>query len=213
MCAIEGHIALHYKLVEPWSQLVAAAKKEGFALALASGFRSFERQSLIWNAKLSGSRPVLDDQGSVLDIAALSPLERVERVMRWSALPGTSRHHWGTDMDIYDSAAIPDSYQLQLIPSEYTDGGPFAPMMEWLHRYLQQDQSPDFFFPYLCDRGGVIPEPWHLSYRPLAEQFQQEWSLDSVAELIRGSDLLEKDTVLEHLDSLYKKYIHHSIHP
>lgn len=204
---VQGAIALHCDVIKPWHLLVDAAKKEGFDLRLVSAYRGFEHQSRIWNAKLQGLRPVLDDDGHALVLEHLSPLERVQRVMRWSALPGTSRHHWGTDMDIFDAAAVPSDYQLQLIPEEYNEGGPFAPMIQWLQAYLKDNASPDFFFPYKKDLGGVHPEPWHLSYRPVAEQFQARWSLKALLALLESSELEEKETVIKHIETLYERYI------
>lgn len=213
LCLVEGNIQLHSELLAPWKALVAAARAKGFDLAIASGFRSFVRQGGIWNAKLSGQRPVLDDNSCPIEIGSLSPLEKVHRVMRWSALPGASRHHWGTDMDIYDRGAVSADYVLQLVPEEYEGAGPFAPMMIWLRKYLGEQPASGFFFPYQQDSGGVMPEPWHLSYRPLADRFQQQWSLAGLRVLIENSDLLEKNTILAHLDSLYHRYIAGSINP
>jgi LAS superfamily LD-carboxypeptidase LdcB len=213
LVVVDGKTALHSEVVEPWKQLVEAARIAGFELALASGYRSFDRQRLIWNAKLSGQRPVLDDQGCQLDLSCLSSLESIQRVMRWSALPGASRHHWGTDMDIYDKGAVSEDYQLQLVPSEYSGDGPFVPMTEWLHCYLKDDSAPAFFFPYQQDHGGIAPEPWHLSYRPVAERFQYLWSLSSLACLIEQSDLAEKEAVLGHLEPLYTRFILRSLNP
>lgn len=206
-------VGLHLEVIGPWQQLVAAARKAGFDLALASGFRSFERQQHIWNAKMCGVRPVLDDHGCAVDIATLSSLEKIKRVMRWSALPGTSRHHWGTDIDIYDRASVPDDYCLQLVAEEYTDNGPFTPMSQWLKDYLQKDDSPAFIFPYMEDNNGIMPEPWHLSYLPVAKQYQKMWSLELLQNHLYESDVLEKETILSSIDLLYEQFIKDSINP
>jgi len=210
---VSDKVALHAEVIQPWSKLVNVAKENGFELALASGYRGFERQRIIWNTKLSGARPVMDDHGCPISLDSLSPLERIHKVMRWSALPGTSRHHWGTDMDIYDRAAVSDTYQLQLVPDEYLGDGPFAPMMQWLSAYLEQEAAPAFFFPYQQDRQGLAPEPWHLSYRPVAERFQHLWSLSALSSLITNSDIAEKECIIENLDSLYQRYILPSLRP
>lgn len=206
-------VGLHVDVVEPWEQMVAAAKKAGFDLALASGFRSFERQQHIWNAKMRGERPVLNDSGCAIDIAPLSPLGKIKRVMRWSALPGTSRHHWGTDIDIYDKSAIAEGYNLQLVVEEYTNNGPFAPMIEWLKAYLVQKDSPTFILPYTKDKQGVMPEPWHLSYLPVAQRYQEQWSLSQLQNHLHEADVLEKEAILSSIDILYKQYIKDSINP
>ena len=80
--------------------LVNAADTAGFQLEIASGFRDFSRQLLIWNNKFSGQRTMLDSHSQPLDPSRLSDEEKLFAILRWSALPGTSRHHWGTDFDI-----------------------------------------------------------------------------------------------------------------
>ena len=215
VCPLAGTkgILLHQSLIQPWRALAAAAQEAGFELAIASGFRSFERQTMIWNAKLSGERAVLDEDGHAIRLLNLSPREKIKRVMRWSSLPGASRHHWGSDVDIFDRQALAENATLQLLPTEYTGSGPFAPMIQWLKEYLGSPQAPDFFFPYLTDTGGIMPEPWHLSYRPIAQTYQQQWSLSGLRNVLDASAIAEKETVLEHLDQLYDQYIANSINP
>ena len=38
--------------------------------------------------------------------APLAPDALIETILLWSALPGGSRHHWGTDVDVFDAAAV-----------------------------------------------------------------------------------------------------------
>ena len=82
------------------------ARAAGFDLAIASSFRSYSRQLAIWNGKAGGLRKVHDDAGHEVDINALAAPERLRAILRFSAIPGTSRHHWGTDLDVYDAAAL-----------------------------------------------------------------------------------------------------------
>ena len=208
---VQGGIQLHPAVLPAWETLVRAAAKEGFKLSLASGFRGFERQLSIWNNKLRGLRPVLDDNGDPVDLNQLAELQRVKAVMRWSALPGASRHHWGTDMDIYDAGAVAGDYSLQLIPEEYRGSGPFAPLLNWLREYLKLPEAPEFFFPYTRDTGGVKPEPWHLSYAPVARQFQPYWSLAEFGRQLQSTEIECKAVILEHLDELYEGFIKGSI--
>lgn len=206
-------IGLHRDVLEPWQQLVCAARVAGFDLALASGFRSFHRQQLIWDAKISGQRAILDVNGYSIDLGSLSARGKINSIMRWSALPGTSRHHWGTDMDIYDRAAVPDDYCLKLVAEEYIGNGPFSSMLRWLKDYLHNTDAPTFMFPYINDNNGVMPEPWHLSYLPVARKYQQAWSLELLQATLRESDILEKTTVLSTIDALYERFIKDSINP
>jgi len=161
-----------------FGQLQEAARKEGFDLRGASAYRSFERQRAIWNGKLRGERPVLDDGDRVVDLAALPPAQRILRVLRFSALPGTSRHHWGTDVDVFDAAALPAGYQLQLSAAEVAPAGPFGPFHAWLDRRIAEGRSFGFYRPYDRDRGGVAPERWHLSFAPAAQALEARVTAD-----------------------------------
>jgi len=91
----------------PFAALRRAARHAGLELVAVSGFRDFDRQLEIWNAKYAGTRPVLDAAGALLDMAVLEPAQRIDAILRWSALPGASRHHWGTDFDLIDAGAVP----------------------------------------------------------------------------------------------------------
>jgi LAS superfamily LD-carboxypeptidase LdcB len=197
---------LHRDLVAPLRQLMADASQAGFDLALASAFRSFERQCLIWNDKAAGKRPVLADDGSTLDVAQLSPDELVFAILRWSALPGASRHHWGTDVDVYDRYATRDGYQVRLTLDETVGSGVFADLHTWLDEHLAH-KDVGFFRPYRRRLGGVAPEPWHLSYAPLAKDFQRVLEPKALRDLLATSDIALKVQVLRHFDEIFERFI------
>ncbi|UTW44111.1 M15 family metallopeptidase [bacterium SCSIO 12696] len=199
----ENGVRLHPEAARAFTRLQKCAKEQGMDLQVASGFRSFDRQLAIWNAKASGQRPVLDDDGQHVNLAALPPLQQVQGIMRWSALPGASRHHWGTDMDVWDRTAVSADYQLQLIPEEYSGEGPFAHLSQWLE---QRDDS-GFFRPYALDRGGIAPEPWHLSYRPTADQFAERLTPQLLSAALEGVDMLLKQVVLDNMTDLFDRFI------
>lgn len=197
---------LHVGLKEPLVHLRDAAAHAGFQLAIASGFRSFERQLMIWNAKIAGDRPVLDSQGQEMDVQTLSEVELMWAVLRWSALPGASRHHWGTDIDIYDAKGLSGGQTLQLTVEETLPGGIFAGFHQWLDDYLNSGVD-GFFHPYKIDRGGIAPEPWHLSYAPIALEFQQALTLDLLQKTILNTDIELKNVILAHLDEIFTRYV------
>ena len=123
---------IHADVVESFRALREAAAFEGFDLRIDSGFRDFDRQLSIWNRKVGGELPVLDGNAVPLDIETLSQEQLVFAILRWSALPGASRHHWGTEVDVFDEAARPEDYEVELIPSEVDPGGMFGPLHDWL---------------------------------------------------------------------------------
>ena len=197
---------LHENVVAPYLAFVDSATKFGLQLRLASGFRSFERQLQIWNAKVSGQRPVYGTSGVPIDLARLMDLDKVNAILRWSALPGASRHHWGTDVDVWDRGAVAVDYRLQLSPDEYASNGVFCRLKQWLDSTLA-DGSSGFFCPYSEDCGGVAPEPWHLSYRPLAVDFEQQLSQRVLRETLQDADILLKETILDNLDTIYQRFV------
>lgn len=197
---------VHRQVFDPLLFLAQRAASAGFILKVASGYRSFERQLLIWNNKARGLRPVLNDSGEVIDINALSDRDKIFAILRWSALPGASRHHWGTDVDVYGSVHIDPDYRVQLTVAETQGSGPFAEFHRWLGDELAQGNS-DFFRPYAQDRGGVAPEPWHLSYAPLATIFSRKLTSALLCEQLEQTDLELKQAVLDNLDEIYHRFI------
>jgi len=195
-------------VIVPLEQLKRQARQAGFELRLASGYRSFARQKSLWNAKALGQKPVLDEWGQPLDPLRLEERERAYAILRWSALPGGSRHHWGTDMDVFDAAALGPGQKLSLTREETQGKGPFAPFHHWLDGWLASDSNPGFYRPYDRDRGGVAPEPWHLSYRPCAASFAAQLSLTALAQLLAGQqDLALKSVLLAELPSIYRRFV------
>jgi LAS superfamily LD-carboxypeptidase LdcB len=188
-----------------FGRLQQRAADIGVDLAIASGYRSFDRQLSIWNRKVCGELPILDHQGQILDVSRLSDREKVFAILRWSALPGASRHHWGTDCDVYDKAAMPPGYSLRLTQEEARSL--FATLHHWLDREIATHQAEGFYRPYGVDRGGIAPEPWHLSYAPRAESCEQLFCIDHLANILRVSDMALRDIVLENLPAIYQRFI------
>jgi len=195
---------LHPAAIGPVRALREAAAAAGIDLAIVSSFRDFDRQRSIWNAKFRGERPLLSRLGQPLNAADLEESALIDAILLWSALPGASRHHWGTDFDVIDRAATPVGYRAQLTVAEFTGDGPFARLNAWLDANLG---NHGFFRPYATDRGGVHPEPWHLSYAPVARAALNLLSLDVLYEAIERSDLLGRDRVLARLPEIYTKYV------
>ena len=198
---------LHRAVVQPFLKLQTRAKVAGFDLAIASSYRDYNRQQAIWNGKLSGVRPVFDSHNQRLSLVNMSPLQQVLAVLRWSALPGASRHHWGTDMDIYDRSAVAADYQVQLSPQEAAEGGPFNAMHNWLDELLAAEPELGFFRPYAQDLGGVAPERWHLSYAPVAAHYQKHCDMNVIGQCCDRSDILLKEAVQANLEDIYSRFI------
>lgn len=200
-----GGVKLQPETHAAFARLSSAAKEAGFDLCIASGFRSFERQLAIWNTKASGIRAVLDESGKPLDLTKLNDSETVFAILRWTALPGASRHHWGTDFDIYDAAALGENEKLELTVAETERDGPFFDMYCWLEEYLPT--KSDFHRPYAVDTGGIAVEPWHLSYSPLANLYEQNFDKEFLRGFIQSQDLALKSSVLSMFDEIFERFV------
>jgi hypothetical protein len=134
----------------------------------------------------------------------LSGDERVSAILKWSALPGTSRHHWGTEIDVFDQAAVPEGYRVQLLPEEFSPGGVFGRLALWLDAHLERF---GFFRPYDTDRGGVSPEPWHISFAQVSSEAQSGLTVDVVANAIADADLMGREFVEKRLSDILRQYV------
>lgn len=196
---------VHHLMLHDFLRLQNSARREGFNLSVISAFRDYERQLKIWNAKARGERPLLDDQERPLDFASLSPTQIVFAILRWSAIPGCSRHHWGSDIDVFD-ANTQKPEEVKLVPSECEGEGPAARLHEWLDQKISQNASFGFFRPFRTDRGGVSPERWHLSYYPISRRVVDVYTFSVFKKNIETSEMLFKEVVLEHADEIFQRY-------
>jgi LAS superfamily LD-carboxypeptidase LdcB len=196
--------AVHRDTLSAFLALRDAAAIDGIEIEIASGFRDFAAQLRIWNMKYRGERPLYDVAGNIRDHASLDAQELIAGILCWSALPGASRHHWGTDIDVIDRSAMPDGYRYRLVPEEYAAGGVFARLNAWLDENISRFE---FFRPYASYQGGVYPEPWHLSHAPTAVVALQLLTPQVVAATVRDAELLGRDEVLTRLADIYRDYV------
>lgn len=203
--ALSDKHALQAEVVNAFLQLQQAAKQAGFNLQPASTYRDFERQKMIWNAKFNGERKVHDDNGCALDLTCLDDWQKCQAILRWSAVPGASRHHWGTEIDIFDPDLLPEGQKLMLEPWEYQTGGYFQRLTNWL---LVNAEQFGFYFPFMEDHGKQIGlEPWHISYFPIAEQYERSLSPEILQIAWESEDVAGKCSLSQHIDDVFKHYI------
>jgi LAS superfamily LD-carboxypeptidase LdcB len=196
--------SLHYETAASLLAMRDAAARSGIDLVPISSYRDFDRQVTLWNRKWRGERPLYDRAGKPLEHSRLSEGALVDAILCWSAIPGGSRHHWGSDLDIIDAAAVPAGYQVQLLPEEYAPGGVFGRLTAWLDVHMHRF---GFYRPYGTDRGGAGIEPWHLSYAPVSTLALEELSLPVLRRAIVDADLLGRQHVLERLPEIYTRFI------
>ncbi|MBC77844.1 MAG: peptidase M15 [Halobacteriovoraceae bacterium] len=182
-------------------RLQKAAKEANIHIEVASAYRSYDRQLAIWNAKASGKRILRDRRENVVDFESASDEEVLNAIMAWSAIPGASRHHWGTEVDIYDcNVKTRDNLELTVRECDRD----FSSLYQWIDENL-----PNFSFhrPYSEDLGGVSVEPWHLSYTPLSNQFEESYTIEVFRRNIEESKMLLKKPILNRLEEFYNQYV------
>jgi LAS superfamily LD-carboxypeptidase LdcB len=196
--------ALHYEATASFLAMRDAAAAAGIELVARSSFRDFTTQLGIWNRKWTGERQLYDRQGAPVDRGQLTDAQAVDVILCWSAIPGGSRHHWGSDVDVIDAAAVPAGYTVGLLPSEYASGGMFERLSTWLDANMRRF---GFFRPYRTDRGGVSPEPWHLSYAPVSLSALESLSLSTLRQVLEASTIAGKAHVLARLPEIYTRFL------
>lgn len=186
------------------------AKKAGIDLLPFSSFRDFRTQLRIWNGKFSGKKPLYDINGVPRDKANLDDAQIIDCILNWSALPGGSRHQWGTEIDVVDGAAMPVGYEPKLLPEETVKGGVFHPLHLWLDENIAKY---GFFRPYKFFKGGMYPEPWHLSYAPLSTKALKQVSPELLRDAVIDAEILGKALVLERISEIYEQHILNIVSP
>jgi LAS superfamily LD-carboxypeptidase LdcB len=197
---------VHEQMLKDFLKLQRAALEAGFELQIASAFRDYDRQLKIWNAKSSGERVVLDENERPLDVATMPPKDLALAILRWSALPGCSRHHWGSDIDVFD-ARLQELKDVQLVSSECYPPGPAAAMHEWLDQRIKAEEAFGFFRPYQTDRGGVLPERWHLSYYPISRRMIDVFTYSIFKRNLEMNEIALKDELLQMGPEIFERFI------
>ncbi len=147
-----------------------AARLEGIQIEVVSAYRSYERQLQIWTGKYNR-----------FTAAGMSPQAAMDKIIEYSTIPGTSRHHWGTDIDLIDQNAPRPTHVLE--PEHFHGKGPFCKFKDWMNLHAN---SFGFYEVYTnnAHRKGFKYEPWHFSYKPTSHAYLKAYKqLDIKKEL------------------------------
>lgn len=148
---------LRKETYEQFKKMWAAAKADGIELKIISATRNFYRQKAIWEAKWTGARKI--ENGTNASVKYPNPKDRALKILEYSSMPGTSRHHWGTDLDIN---AL-DNYTFE--------HGRGKAIYEWMTAHAHEYGFCQPYSPKGEKRpDGYNEEKWHWSYIPVARQ-------------------------------------------
>lgn len=176
-----GEVYLRKEAYEAFVQMFEAAKADGIKLSILSAARNFDKQKAIWNGKWNGSYAKIKDEE-----------KRTLAILKFSAMPCTSRHHWGTDIDLND------------LSNSTFEKGEGKKVYEWLVAH-----APEYGFCNVYSAKddkrpeGYEQERWHWSYLPLAKIFTKQFLQTVTYDDIKG---FEGDGSAQKLEVI-KKYV------
>jgi LAS superfamily LD-carboxypeptidase LdcB len=139
-----------------------AAKKDNVDLKIVSGVRSFDRQKEIWEGKWEQFSTTVNKK------------DRALKILEFNAMPMTSRHHWGTDIDINS-----------VVPNDWKTGGKYENVYNWLKTNAKKFNFVQTYTDKTqTNRTGYMEERWHWSYMPVAQKYLKLYN-----ENIKSSDI------------------------
>ncbi|MFN3839507.1 MAG: M15 family metallopeptidase [Cyclobacteriaceae bacterium] len=181
----EGAARSQYLRKETYEAFVAmaqAAAKDGVKLVILSATRNFETQKSIWERKWQAEASIADEA------------ERAKKILLYSSMPGTSRHHWGTDMDLNN------------LNNAYFESGEGLKIYQWLVAHAHEY---GFCQPYTSkDQGrtGYEEEKWHWSYTPLSvpllEAYKKTISLNDITGFKGSETAVPLDVIKKYVDGV-----------
>jgi len=181
---------LHKETYAAFIRIYEAAKKDDIRLIIKSATRNFSAQKTIWEGKWNGKRLLEGNINAAKKIP--DPVERALKILEYSSMPGTSRHHWGTDID------------LNAFVNSYFEKGKGKKEYDWL---AANAATFGFCQPY-TPKGpnrpdGYNEEKWHWSYLPLAKRLSDQYQIRLTDSDISGFDGANTATEI----GIIKKYV------
>ncbi len=166
-----------------------AALKDHISIQVVSSYRNFAHQNRIWERKYKS----FTQQG-------LSPQKAIDKIIEYSTIPGTSRHHWGTDMDLIDGHVTQPKNVLS--PSHFEGTGCYVKLKKWMD---ENAGAYGFYLVYTnhMNRKGFKYEPWHYSYKALSCNYLHDYKK------LNLKGILSKESLLGHeylTDSFLNRY-------
>lgn len=180
-------MVLQQEAYEAFLRMAAAAVDDGHTLCILSATRNFDYQKAIWENKWAGIYPI---DGNVNACEAYPDgYTRALKIMEYSAMPGTSRHHWGTDID------------LNALDNHFFENE-FKPLYQWL---VKNAAKFGYYQPYTA-RGphrpyGYNEEKWHWTYLPLSldyTRFIAEHLTDNQVAGFMGDEHCDRIDIVAH---------------
>lgn len=188
-------INLRKEAHDAFIEMKKAAYSAGIDLKVVSSYRNFERQVQIWERKYD---KYTEENG-------MAPLDAIDKIIEYSTIPGTSRHHWGTDVDIVDGYRKVEGNVLD--PNKFGEGGPYEDFKNWMDA---NSEKYGFYLVYTDHpkRKGFKYEPWHYSYAPISKPMLTAFRRKNILLLLQQEDFYGS----EHFtNGFIKNYVRNNI--
>ncbi|MCV6629582.1 MAG: D-alanyl-D-alanine carboxypeptidase family protein [Flavobacteriaceae bacterium] len=140
-----------------FQKMKSAAYEDGISLKVVESYIDFETLALQWDIAF-----IEANEGRKL------PEKIIDEMVETIPIPGTSRHHWGTEVDLIQDLRTYQGEALQI--EHFEPDGAFFEMHQWL-----QKNAADYGFYMVYTkhkkRKGMRYKPWQYSYAPLSKLY------------------------------------------
>ena len=191
-------IYLQKEVSERFIEMHEAAKKDSISLIINSGARNFYAQKSIWDRKWRAAKRKVKKDTSGLNIEKNKKIAL--QILLYCSMPSTSRHHWGTDIDIHHYNG-----------NSYFSEGKGLKEYQWMKKNAHKFGFHQVYTnKKKTKRSGYEEEKWHWSYIPIANKYTKKY-----AQLIgykditgfKGCDLAKEIKAIEnYVFGIDKKY-------
>lgn len=139
---IKGSMRCDERIIEPLTQMFAAAKEDGVTLIVCSPYRDMARQEYLFERKVKSYQS-----------KGMSYMDAYEKAAITVTLPGASEHQIGLAVDI-----ISDTYSALEVGFADTEAGKWLAEHSWEYGFiLRYPQGKE-------EITGIQFEPWHFRY-------------------------------------------------
>lgn len=181
------NIYMRKQAYDAFTRMFDAAKKEGITLVIISATRNFDYQKGIWEKKWQREK-----------YKGWKDVDKVKDILTYSSMPGTSRHHWGTDVDFNS------------VDPGYFASGDGKKLYDWLVKHAVEYGFSQTYTNKNAGRTGYEEEKWHWSYMPLAGPMLTAYNRTVKYEDLNGFHGCEQAAVLKVFD-VYVNGIDHAL--
>lgn len=171
------NIYLRTETLVALESMAQAATTDGVKLEVISAMRTWSHQQRIWNGKWSSPR-----------FMGFTGAQRATEILRYSSMPGTSRHHWGTDVD------------LNALENSYFEAEAGAEVYAWLQANAAAFGFIQVYGDQTNGRTGYQEEKWHWSFWPLSSLYLQCYMALRPSVGLEGFDGAEFSDTLQVID-------------